>query len=246
MKRGLVCAFILAALALTSCTKHPQPVVGGIDLPTATPKLDSLRAKIVFSVPKDGASEDISGVLFAVPNKRYRLELTGPLGMQLASMLWKDSKWTVLVPSEERYTQGSGNIVVIPGLMLPDLSVHRLLSFVWSDVLPKGSDTAKALVVNGREYRSWDFADSLHADTLHVDTLHLGAEFDLVSHRLLALTVFSTIPENNIRLEYSNDAVKISRAGKWLMTLLVTERKPTATWGAGVWKMTVPADWKRF
>ena len=237
--RGALCKilFCFATVFLCSCSRHPQPILTGIVVPQNVLPVDSLRAKLVLTVPtSDKASEEVSGVLFAVPKQRYRLELSGPMGVQVASLLWKEGQWTALVPNEERYTQGNGNLISIPGLLLPDLSIHRLLAFAWGDLLPAGSDTAKPEFVHGHELRSWTSPDSLK----------LRAEFDSSSHRLQALVVRASIPDYDLRLEYSEDSMRITRAGRWLMTLRIIERKPTATWGAGVWKLIVPPGWTRF
>ena len=50
---------------------------------------DSLKAKFSIEVNDSvEGSHSLSGVLFAVPYKRYRMEFSGPMGIGVASVLW--------------------------------------------------------------------------------------------------------------------------------------------------------------
>ena len=149
---SLILALVLVFLG---CTSHPKPAIApSANVITSIP--DSLRAKLVFTVPaaEPGSTEEISGVLFAVPGKRYRMELTGTLGLELAKLLWTPEGWTALVPHKEQYVQGVGEVVQIPGLLLPPVSVHRLLAFTWDS--GASQDSASTGVPGLRIERSAD------------------------------------------------------------------------------------------
>ena len=75
---------------------------------------DSARVKAMVSVSQNDVREKLSAVLFAVPNQRYRLELSGTFGVGAASLLWKSDGWKVVFPQEERYMEGTGDCVYIP------------------------------------------------------------------------------------------------------------------------------------
>ena len=73
---------------------------------------DSLRAKFQLNITQEnGDVQEFDAVLFSVPGKRYRLELTGPLGIGVASMLWMESGWQMVFPTEKLYVKGNGYMV---------------------------------------------------------------------------------------------------------------------------------------
>lgn len=204
----------LLGLLLFGCARHPAPALAGVSMDSAPPP-DSLRVKLLIELPMpDSTTEEVDGVLWAKPGERYRLELTGPLGMQMASLLWTREGWTGLVPPQERFVQGNGEVVSIPGVLLPPISVHRLLAFAWGEMVPADSS---------QPYR---------------------LERDPQSGRLLALVFPAMFPGAELRFEYSEAQVRILRGHHWLMTLQIRERKSDLKWGAGVWRLVVPPGWK--
>jgi hypothetical protein len=90
---------------------------------------DSARVKAVVSVSQGDANEKLSVVLFAVPNKRYRLELSGTFGLSAASILWNQSAWKIVMPLEERYMEGTDDCVFIPFYGGVDIHKFSLLFF---------------------------------------------------------------------------------------------------------------------
>jgi len=80
---------------------------------------DSARVKAVVSV----SQENLSAVLFAVPNERYRLELSGTFGLSAASILWKKDGWKVVLPHNDRYMEGVGDCVSILGY--GNVDIHK-------------------------------------------------------------------------------------------------------------------------
>jgi hypothetical protein len=173
---GMSLLFFCMLCALFSCTQKPEaPALSADGAPP-----DSLKIKAVISVEQNGKTETFPAVLFAVPGKRYRLELTGPLGIGVASLLWTDSgsvdglgSWTAVFPTEDRYASGRGPCVRMAGL--PGANIHKVAALAWG-----GS------------------ADSLGC--------------------------FGALPAFQAQIKKAD---------------------PTATWGAGIWKLPVPEGFLR-
>lgn len=145
---------IIVGILLASCAKHPTTLA---DIPGAKPGQvpDSLRVKMVIELPMpDSSQEEVDAVLWAKPGARYRLELSGPLGIQVASLLWTKDAWVGLLPSQERVIQGKGDTVRIPGVLLPATSIHRLLAYSWgmTEAAPQTGAGADLQFVYGTDH----------------------------------------------------------------------------------------------
>lgn len=100
---------------------------------------DSLKAKFVLTLTQpDGNTQNLDAVLFSVPGKRYRMELTGPMGIGVASMLWTEEGWTMTFPTEKLYMKGNGYMI---GLMMdasiPLVHIHQVANLFDGKVLPE-------------------------------------------------------------------------------------------------------------
>lgn len=104
-------------------------------------KLDSLRAKFVLNLVDDkGKEQSLDAVLFSVPGKRYRMEMTGPMGIGVASMLWTDEGWTMVFPTEKLYMKGRGYMVGLFGdVSIPMVNIHQVAGFFNGDYVPPGT-----------------------------------------------------------------------------------------------------------
>jgi len=105
---------LLVALLLISCTSKPQVQTYFKDGGKKLSLPDSAKVKAVVSVSQGNVNEKLSAVLFAVPNQKYRLELSGTFGLSAASILWKEEGWKVVFPQDERYMEGVGDCIFIP------------------------------------------------------------------------------------------------------------------------------------
>jgi len=111
MKKILsILPILIIGVQTFSCTQSPKTYYG--DKQTALP--DSAKVKSVISVSQGNVKEKLSAVLFAVPNEKYRLELSGSLGLSAASILWKKDGWIIVFSQNERYMQGDGDCVFMP------------------------------------------------------------------------------------------------------------------------------------
>jgi len=108
-------------MLLISCAPKQPASYFGSGKQVALP--DSARVKAVVLVSQEDVKEKLSAVLFAVPNERYRLELSGTFGLSAASILWKKDGWKVVFPQNERYMEGEGNCVSIPGY--GNVDIHK-------------------------------------------------------------------------------------------------------------------------
>ncbi|MDR2580774.1 MAG: hypothetical protein LBC85_07255 [Fibromonadaceae bacterium] len=121
-KMGVIGVIGAIGVLAVSCAKKPQPQTYFESEKIALP--DSARVKAMLSVSQNNVRERLSAVLFAVPNERYRLELSGTFGLSAASILWKQDGWKVVIPQEERYMEGKGNCVSLP--VYDSVDIHKL------------------------------------------------------------------------------------------------------------------------
>lgn len=119
---------------------------------------DSLRAKFSLSLLVEDKMQDFDAVLFSVPGKRYRMELTGPLGVGVASLLWKEEGWHMVFPTEKLYLKGNGYMVgLLMNPSLPMVHIHQIAGFFQGQVLPaeyeieSSKDSASVKVFEAKE-----------------------------------------------------------------------------------------------
>lgn len=105
---------------------------------------DSLRAKFTLTLFEDSSEKNLDAVMFAVPKKRYRIELTGPLGIGVASMLWTENSWQVTFPTEKLYVKGKGYMVgLVTNNTLPFLHIHQVAALFNGNLLPERYEFTK-------------------------------------------------------------------------------------------------------
>ena len=90
-----ISVILLALCILVGCAgKKPviEPTAAADSNATVEAPRDSLRAKFLLTIyQQDSATQELKtqefdAVLFSVPGKRYRMDLTGPLGIGVASL----------------------------------------------------------------------------------------------------------------------------------------------------------------
>lgn len=100
---------------------------------------DSLRAKFQLTIVQDSSTQELDAVLFSVPGKRYRMELTGPLGIGVASLLWQEQGWLMTFPTEKLYVDGVGYMVgLLNSRALPLVHIHQVADIFDGRLLPEG------------------------------------------------------------------------------------------------------------
>ena len=134
--RGFFLLLLLSCF-LTWCVVGKQSTA--VDVNVEGAPVDSLKAKFTLTVyGQDGKSQELDAVLFSVPNKRYRMELTGSLGIGVASLLWLEEGWQMVFPTEKMYMKGAGYMV---GLLnepsLPLVHIHQVAGIFEGNVVPE-------------------------------------------------------------------------------------------------------------
>ena len=135
---GLAC--LLLVCLLCGCAGKKPAVDGApVEVPVEV-ATDSLRAKMAMTlVDAGGKTQNLDAVLFSVPGKRYRMEMTGPMGIGVASMLWKEEGWTMVFPTEKLYMEGRGYMVGLFGEpSIPMVNIHQVAGFFDGDYVPSG------------------------------------------------------------------------------------------------------------
>ena len=124
--------------------------------------VDSLKAKFTLTIyGQDGKSQELDAVLFSVPNKRYRMELTASLGIGVASLLWLEEGWKMTFPTEKMYMKGAGYMVgLLNDPSLPLVHIHQVAGLFDGKVIP---DNLEEISVRDTLY-----VDSAGADSLAV------------------------------------------------------------------------------
>lgn len=150
---ALLAVAVLCGCAGTSASHKPE-AAGGVE---AVADPDSLRAKFKLTLfDKTGKEQEFDAVLFSVPGKRYRMELTGAMGIGVASVLWQEDGWQVVFPTEKMYVKGAGYMVgIFSDNTIPMVHIHQVASIFEGKLLPEGykdQGDGKAVEPNGREF----------------------------------------------------------------------------------------------
>lgn len=121
----------LGILLLTAgCSSTPPVAVIPPDFDNAP--LDSVRVKLSLQTYlPNGKVETVRAVLWAVPQQRYRLEISGAMGISIGSLLWQDSQWLFNFNTLEQHSQGSGVQLSLADIPLPPLSIHEVFAPWW-------------------------------------------------------------------------------------------------------------------
>jgi len=164
----LIILFIL--VQTFSCSRSPRPQTYFGDKQAALP--DSAKVKAVIAVSQGNVNEKLSAVLFAIPSEKYRLELSGTLGLSAASILWKRDGWKIVFSQNERYMEGNGDCVFIP--VYGGVNIHKFsLLFFGQKVNSLNCDNSKpsnlTLEYNDNSALAFFGKDSLKLEIKNID-----------------------------------------------------------------------------
>jgi len=186
-----ILSILIIGVQTFSCTQRPQTYYSDkqITLP------DSAKVKAIISVSQGSVREKLSAVLFAVPNEKYRLELSGSLGLSAASILWKKDGWIIVFSQNERYMQGDGDCVFMP--VYGGVNIHQFsLLFFGQKVNSLSCDSSNpsnlALEYNDNSVLAFFGKDSLKLEVKNIDS---KAEWKNGVWNL-------NVPENYVRVGY--------------------------------------------
>lgn len=137
------CVVVSCALFVVGCAEKNTNVDRGIA--AGVVPQDSLRAKFKLTIVQNGEGQDLDAVLFSVPGKRYRMELTGPMGIGVASMLWTEDGWLMTFPTEKLYVKGVGYMVgLLNDRSLPLVHIHQIAALFEGKLLPERYENVEA------------------------------------------------------------------------------------------------------
>ena len=235
---------VLASCFFTACvgTKPASPLAS--DEPLAAP-LDSLRAKMSLTLlDGNGKNRNLDAVLFSVPGKRYRMEITGPLGIGVASLLWQEEGWKMTFPTEKLYMKGAGYMVGLFGEpSLPMVNIHQVAALFKGILLPEGFETveppADSTRVEGAVYarettgRSFTFAK----EGAHVAWLsRTGGDGRSETIRYFDYKEFEGV-EMPSRIVFERGSEKF-------LEIRVKKVSRNKSFTPGTWRLTVPRSYK--
>ena len=234
--RFFLCA-VVAFWVLCSCSgsKAMRKADGVGDTPVAA-VTDSLKAKFKFSLfDKSGKEQEFDAVLFSVPGKRYRMELTGAMGIGVASLLWKEDGWQVVFPTEKMYVKGAGYMVgLFSDSTIPMVHIHQVASVFEGKLLPEGYKDlgdGKAVESTGREF-SYGKNGS---DVAWISRAGRDGKSEKIRFEGFKEFEGTRIPAH----------VVFERNGKKYLEIQVKTVKHGQTFSLGVWRLNIPKSYQR-
>ena len=191
--------------------------------------LDSLRATFSLEFQKpDGGWQKFSAVLFSVPEKRYRLELSGPMGIGVASLLWTDSLWNIVFPTERTYLQGNGYLVgMIGNSEFPLVNIHQVASFFEQRILPRTYTEIKSI-------------DSLNGRIVQA-TEETGVPFSFYEEQGKVVWLEKGLE----RVYFKWPEILVLQKGKEYLRIKVKKIKTDGTWNSSIWKLPIPLGYQK-
>lgn len=155
------------ALLLMACAPKPLIELDWVKNKSkqAVPPRLKVVGEIEFQV-RDSSQKlldkgSVDAYFYILPHERYRIELKGPLGIQVASILWTPELWQVYIPDKSLLLQGEGDYIKLPIPGFERLNLHELVSKLWGDVLPNGWESAQYTEEESLTFLSWTL-DSLN------------------------------------------------------------------------------------
>lgn len=230
MKRLGFALLLIVAGILAGCS--PRLVKGPAEISESVPP-DSLKAKFALELNDSEGSHTLSGILFAVPHKRYRLELSGPMGVGIASLLWADGEWTMLLTAQKEFLSGKGYLVG-GAAGLPFFDIHQIAGIFWGEALPQNGtiDSTKDGRIFGKNAAGIPFVAVKNADG-RIAEIFQGAE----------RIEFKAYAEFGERIAPSEASVY--RLGENVLNIRVKSVRTDASWGNGTWRLPVPKNYRR-
>lgn len=249
--RGLF-LLVLLSLFLTGCAGNKKTASATANSEPAP--ADSLKAAFALTIHSpDGKSQGLDAVLFSVPNKRYRMELTGTLGIGVASLLWLEEGWKMVFPTEKMYVKGAGYMVgLFNNPSLPLVHIHQVAGIFDGKVIPEnleeisvrdtlyvnsaGTDSAIVKIHEARDAltRHYTYAEK-DGEVLWLATLGRdGKDEKLVIEEY---KVFSGVKTPS-KISFMRDETTFLE----IRVKRVTRGK---SFGIGTWRLNIPVSYKQ-
>lgn len=256
MSLKFVCSIFVLLFAmciLAGCAgKKPvvEPTAVSTDSVQEVPR-DSLRAKFVLSIVQqdsvtgEAATQEFDAVLFSVPGKRYRMELTGPLGIGVASLLWQEEGWQMTFPTEKLYMKGIGYMVgLLNNDAIPLVHIHQVADLFDGRLLPADfeeieapSDSTKipgAVYAREKTGRLFSFAK----EGPHVTWLsRVGRAGKSETIRFYDFKEFEGV-ETPSKIVFELDGTKF-------LEIRIKKIARNKSFSSGTWRLNIPRSFKR-
>jgi hypothetical protein len=241
---------ILAGCAGKKPVVEPANATADSNAVVETPR-DSLRAKFLLTIyQQDSATQEIKtqefdAVLFSVPGKRYRMELTGPLGIGVASLLWQEDGWQMTFPTEKLYMKGVGYMVgLLNNDALPMVHIHqvadifdgRLLPEDYEEVAPPEDSTKVEGAVYAREKMGRPFHFVKDGDRVSwLSRPGRGGKTEVI--RYYDFKGFEGV-ETPSRIEFELEGAKF-------LEIRIKKVARNKSFSSGTWRLNIPKSFKR-
>ena len=233
---GLAC-LLLVCLLCGSAGKKPAVDGAPVEVPVEV-ATDSLRAKMAMTlVDAGGKTQKLAAVLLSVPGKRYRMEMTGPMGIGVASMLWKEEGWTMVFPTEKLYMEGRGYMVGLFG----EPSIPMVAGFFDGDYVPSG-----VKVEQERDSLGMKIVDAVDQFGTHLSYALAEGQVQWISHtgRDDKPEVLRFMGYRQFEGKTLAEKIVFERDGNMFLEMRlkkVTHGKP---FSPGTWRLNVPKSYK--
>jgi len=211
---------------------------------TAEAPRDSLRAKFVLTIADEkGEFQDLDAVLFSVPGKRYRMELTGPMGIGVASLLWQTDGWNMVFPTEKKYLCGNGYMVGLMGdTTVPMVPIHQVADLFDGILYPQKltvieeSDSAGVHVVHGKATSGIAFSYGVQNGQV-VWFAQGGTNGGRDVLKFSDYRTFENVltPEN----------IVFERNGKMFLKIRIKKVTRGKSFSSGTWRLNIPRSYER-
>ena len=231
------------AFTLAGCagSRAPSPSSQASSVEVAV--RDSLRAKFVLTILDSlDKEQELDAVLFAVPHLRYRMELTGPMGVGVASLLWMPDGWNMVFPTEKKYIAGMGYMVGIVGdNTMPMVPIHQMADIFDGILVPENSEVlaesdsvgfhvVKVRAPSGMMFtygkQGGDVAWLMRGSGDNAEVLHFSDFKEFEGVRAPGYVTFET-------------------GGKTFMKMRVKKVTRKKEFSLGTWRLNIPKSYKR-
>jgi len=231
---GMFVLFLLAGCAGNNATPSVDRDVSVVEAPPQ----DSLRAKFKLTIVQNDGEQNLDAVLFSVPGKRYRMELMGPMGIGVASMLWTEEGWTMTFPTEKLYVKGAGYMVgLLNDRSLPLVHIHQVAAIFEGKLLPEKFEVKDSVggVVNAVDGTGRSFTYEI-ADSLVKYLTYVGRDGKSETLRFSNFHEFegNVLPEN----------IVFERGEKRFLEIKIKKVTHGKSFSNGTWKLNVPRSFK--
>jgi hypothetical protein len=237
---------LLSLCVLVGCAGK-KPVVepaAAVDSVQEAPR-DSLRAKFLLTIYEEGKTQELDAVIFSVPGKRYRMELTGPLGIGVASLLWQEEGWQMTFPTEKLYMKGVGYMVgLLNNDALPMVHIHqvadifdgRLLPEGYEEVAPPEDSTRVEGVIYAREKMGRAFRFAKEGEHVAwISRMGRGGKTETIHFNDFKEFEGVETPSNII---FELDGVKF-------LEIKIKKIARNKSFSSGTWRLNIPKSFKR-